>query len=162
MRKAAIVFAIFVGGLVLALLGQQPFNQTQIAGTALVADPCETSAKTYLPISEATASLTTIITGTSAKHTYFCSIFLISATAQNINLISATGTNCGTTVHGSVLGLNTSSAAAANGPNLAANSGFVLGNGENAIASDNTAADNICYSSSSTGQVSGVITYVQQ
>lgn len=124
-------------------------------------DPCQRGAKTYLPISEATSSLTTIITGTASKHTYFCSIFLISATAQNINLISATGTNCGTTVHGSVLGTNTSSAAAANGPNLSANNGFTLGNGAAAVASDNTAADNICYSSSGTGQVSGVISYVQ-
>jgi hypothetical protein len=155
-----IVIGVFV---VLAIVpAQAPINQSQIAGTALVADPCQTTTKNYLPISEATSSLTTIITGTASLHTYICSIVLISATAQNINLISATGTNCGTTVHGSLFGTNSSSAAAANGPNLAANGGFALGNGASAIARDNTAADNICYASSSTGQVSGAITWVQQ
>jgi len=161
MRRAAfVIFGLF---LILALVpAQQPINTSQIAGSALVANPCQTATTNYLPISEATSSLTTIITGTTSLHTYVCSIFLISATAQNINLISATGTNCGTTIHGSLFGTNTSSAAAANGANLAANGGFTLGNGAAAVMRDNTAADNICYSSSGSGQVSGSITYVQQ
>jgi hypothetical protein len=159
-RTLYIVLALLA--LIALIPAQQPNNYLQKAGTAVVADPCETTAKTYLPISEATNSLTTIITGTTSLHTYVCSIFLISATAQNINLISATGTNCGLTVHGSLFGTNSSSAAAANGANLAANGGFTLGNGSSAVMRDNTAADNICYSSSGSGQVSGAITYVQQ
>jgi hypothetical protein len=159
MKRFTAIVAILA--LCAVLLGQQPINQAQLGGTAVVADPCQTATKNYLPISEATSSTTQIIAGTSSKHTYFCSIFMISATAQNINLLSGTGTNCGT-INGSVLGTNSSSGAAANGPNLAANDGFVLGNGAAAIGRDNTTADNICYTSSGSGQVSGGITWVQQ
>jgi hypothetical protein len=152
-------------GLLLAIVAwvpaQQPINTSQIAGTALVADPCQTAAKNYLPLSEATSSTTQIIAGTSGKHTYFCSIFMVPSAAMNVNLLSGTGTNCGT-INGSVLGTNSSSGAAANGPNLAANGGFVLGSGYSAIARDNTTADSICYTSSSSSQLSGVLTYVQQ
>jgi len=139
--------------------GPWTVNQTQIAGTNLVADPCQTAAKTSLPINQATASLTTIISGVSGKHTYICSIFLISAAAQNINLVAGTGTNCGTAVHVGFFG----GTSAATGPNLAANTGFTLGNGRGSVAGGNdTAADNICYAASGAGQVSGVLTYVQQ
>jgi hypothetical protein len=158
MRPYLLILGAVFGG---CLLGQTPTNQTQVAGTALVANPCQTATLNFLPISEATSSTTKIITGTSSKHTYICAILLVSATAQNINLLSGTGTNCGT-INGSYFGTNTSSGAAANGPNLGANGGFALGNGSAAVARDNTAADDTCYTSSGSGQVSGVIVYVQQ
>lgn len=120
-------------------------------------DPCLRGAKSYLSISEATVTTTKIITGTASLHTYICSVLLVSAGAANINLLSGTGTNCGT-VHGSYFGAST----AATGPNLSANGGFSLGNGSAAVARDNTAADDTCYASSASGQVSGVIVYVQQ
>jgi len=158
MSRLSIILGLL---LISAVVAQQPINTSQIAGTPLVADPCSTATKSYLSVSEATSSTTKIISGTSSKHTYLCSIFVISATAQNINLLSGTGTNCGT-INGSLFGTNTSSGAAANGPNLAANGGWVLGNGASAIARDTSSADDICFTSSSTGQVSGALTYVQQ
>lgn len=133
-------------------------NTKQIGGTAVVADPCQANAKTTLPINEATSSTTKIISGTTAKHTYICSILLVSATAQNVNIITGTGSNCGT-AHAGLFGGTT----AATGPNLSANNGWTLGNGAATVAGGNdTAADDTCYTSSSTGQVSGVLTFVQQ
>lgn len=131
---------------------------TKIGGTAVVANPCQQLAPTAIAVNQAAAGPTTIISGVSAKHVYICSITLISATAQNVNVVAGTGTNCGTTVHIGFFGGTT----AATGFNFAANGGLTLGNGAGVVAGGtDTAADNICYISSSTGQVSGALTYVQ-
>ena len=79
----------------------------------------------------------------------------MSATAQNIALVSGTGTVCATSL-GPMLGGTT----AATGFNFAANGGIVLGNGAATIAKSDTDADNVCILMSSTGQLSGVISYV--
>jgi hypothetical protein len=118
-------------------------------------DPCQTVAKTSTPISQ-TASAQ-IIAGTSAKKTYFCSIFIISATAQNVNIVEGTGTVCATSIAGITGGTT-----AATGPNLAANSGWTLGNGGATVASGATNANNICLLQSGSGQLSGVVTWVQR
>lgn len=142
-----------------SLAANQSVNLSQIGGTAVVGDPCEEVAHTRLAINLASASLTTVIAGTSAKHTYICSIAFNSATAQNVNFVAGTGTNCGTTVHVGYFGGTT----AATGYNFAANEGISHGDGSYAIAGGtDTAADNICQADSGTGQVSGVLSYVQQ
>lgn len=135
-------------------------NVAQIGGTAVAAaNPCLANQPVALAINQSSSSTATIISGAASKHTYICSIFLISATAQNVNIVAGTGTNCGTTVHAGFFGGTT----AATGPNLAANTGWTLGNGAAVVAGGtDTAADNVCLQSSGSGQISGVLTYVQQ
>ena len=135
-------------------------NLAQIGGSGVApANPCLANQPAALAINQASSSTTTIISGASAKHTYLCSIFLISAAAQNVNIVAGAGTNCGSAVHVGFFGGTT----AATGPNLAANTGWTLGNGQAVVAGGtDTAADNICIQSSGSGQISGVLTYVQQ
>jgi hypothetical protein len=121
-------------------------------------DPCQTNAKVVLPINNTTSAVELIALSGTTK-VYICSIFLVSATAQNINLLEGTktSTECDTAAAGLLGG-----ATAATGPNLAANTGFTLGNGGYTVAATATAGHDVCFFSSSTGQVSGVITYVQK
>ncbi len=97
-----------------------------------------------------------LITGTASQKIYFCTVMVISGTAQNIELVEGTGTTCGTGTAGLWGGTT-----AATGPNLAANGGFAVASPAytNFTA---TAADNVCLLQSGTGQVSGWITYVSQ
>ena len=99
---------------------------------------------------------TQLITGVASQKIYFCTVVVVSATAQNINLVEGTGTVCATGTAGLWGG-----ATAATGPNLAANAGFVTASSTytNFTA---TAADNVCLLQSGTGQLSGWITYISQ
>ncbi len=120
------------------------------------ADPCA-----YLAKSTANINLTgsgQIVTGTSSKTTYICSMDIVTATAQNIALIEGTGSNCGTSTAGMAGG-----ATAATGWNFAANGGLTKGSGEGSVfIASNAAADNVCLLLSGSGQVSGSIQYVQK
>jgi hypothetical protein len=118
-------------------------------------DPCQTAAKSSKAINQTATAV--VVSGTSSKKTYVCSMFIVSATAQNLNWVEGTGTTCGTSTAG-VTGGTT----AATGPNLAANEGWTLGNGAAFVAASATNADDLCLQQSGTGQVSGVITYAQQ
>ncbi len=120
---------------------------------ASIADPCAGAAKILVPISQTTG--TQIITGTASMRTYVCAVTVMSATAQNIALVSGTGTVCATSL-GAMIGGTT----AATGWNFAANGGIALGDGRGTVAKSDTDADNICILMSSTGQLSGVISYV--
>lgn len=140
-----------------SLAANQSVNMSQIGGTAVVADPCQALAKVYTPINQAAAGPTTLVAGTSAKKTYICSMLIVTATAQNVNLVEGTGSNCSSVTSG-VLGGTT----AATGPNLAANGGFAHGEGNAAVAATATNADNLCIIVSGSGQVSGHITTVSQ
>ncbi len=126
-------------------------------GTALVADPCQANAKSYVSINQ-TAN-TQLVAGTSSKKIYPCSIHLVTATAQNVALVEGTGTTCATGTAG-VTGFG--GATAATGWNLAANGGIAYGDGSAALGAEGTAADNLCLFQSSTGQVSGGLSYVVQ
>jgi len=97
-----------------------------------------------------------IITGTSGKQTYVCSINLITSTADNIALVEGTGSACATSVAGMAGG-----ATAATGWNLASNGGLTLGNGQGIVARTATLADNVCLLVSSAAQVSGSIVWAQ-
>lgn len=116
-------------------------------------DPCSYLSKTYVAINQITG--TQLFTGTASKRTFVCQLTLLSATLQNIALVSGTGTVCATSL-GPMLGGTT----AATGFNFAANGGIVIGNGAATIAKSDTDADNVCILMSSTGQLSGVISYV--
>ena len=122
-------------------------------------DACQTQTKHTAPINLTASGQ--IITGTASKKTYICSINLISATAQNVALVEGTGSTCGTNTYGLAGGTT-----AATGWNLAANGGLTLGGGEAFViggdADTNGSAANVCLLSSSTGQISGTLTYAQQ
>jgi hypothetical protein len=130
-------------------------NEAQIGGSNVVADPCQQQAR-----SSANINLTAsgqVITGTSGKQTYICSLDLITGAAQNIALVEGTGTTCGTSTAGMAGGTT-----AATGWNLAANGGLVKGNGRAWVYKTATAADNVCLLLSGSGQTSGSVQYVQQ
>ena len=130
-------------------------NEAQIAGSTVVADPCQVNARSSVNISLTASGQ--LITGTASKQTYICSADLITATAQNIALVEGTGTTCATGIAGMAGGTT-----AATGWNLAANDGLVKGVGSNWVFKTATAADNVCLLLSGTGQTSGSVQYVQQ
>lgn len=131
------------------------FQKITDGTSTLVLDPCQGNAKVYTPISQ-TAN-TKLITGTSAKKTFICSILLVGADAENVSLVAGTGSVCATSTV-AVLG----GATAAAGPNLAANGGFSFGNGASAIAATTVNADDLCLFQSASGRVAGVMTSVVQ
>ena len=117
-------------------------------------DPCESGNKIFVPISQTTS--TQYVTGTSSMRSFVCHIHVVSATAQNINLVSGTGSVCATST-GPMIGGTT----AGTGWNFqAAGDGIVVGTGVAAVAKSDTDADNICLLQSGAGQVSGVMSYV--
>jgi hypothetical protein len=131
-------------------------NLAQIAGSTVVADPCQTNARVTTQIS-ITAS-TQILAGTSAKQTYICWLsFSLNGTADNVALVEGTGAVCVTSPL-AMYGGNT----AATGWNLLANGSVTLGSIQNWFTKTTTAADNICLLVSSAAQISGVMQSVQQ
>ena len=134
-----------------ALLMDTPTTSTLYA--AIVADPCG-GAKSTAPVNLTASGQ--VITGTAAKKTHICGGFLISATTQNINIVEGTGTTCATNIFGLTGGTTP-----ATGPNLAANTGFLLTPDLWGSGDANATAANTCILSSSTGQISGYISYVQ-
>lgn len=122
--------------------------------TAATLDPCQSVAKTTVPISQATS--TQLLAGTPAKKTYVCSFAIIGADAENASLVGGTGSVCATSPT-AIIGGST----AANGLNMAANGGIALGNGMATVAQGSVNADNVCLLQSGSGRVAGVLTYVQ-
>ena len=134
------------------------FNGTTWDRCVKAVDPCQVNTKSYANINGTAGA--TIITGTASKKIYVCSLVLVTATAQNINLVSGTGTVCatGTTA---MLGLS-GGTTAATGWNLAANGGLTLGSGGFSLGQTQNNADNLCMLTSSTGQITGGVSYVVQ
>lgn len=138
-----------------ALTANQSVNVAQVGGTAVVADPCASVAKTSTAISQATS--TQVITGTSAKKTYLCSIFLqLAATTENVSITAGTGSVCATGAS-AIIGSTT----VASGLVIPASGGFTLGNGAATVASGTVNADNVCIIQTGSVRISGVITWVQ-
>lgn len=136
-----------------SLAANQSVNQNQVGGVAVFAERCQREEKTYVTINQTAG--TQLATGVAAERIYICSINVVSATAQNIAVVSGTGTVCATGIAG-VIGGST----AATGWNLAANGGVVHGNGAAAVANTKVNADNLCLLQSGAGQVSGSLAYV--
>jgi hypothetical protein len=140
-----------------SLAANQSVNIAQLAGSALQAEPCQTVAKNYTPISLTTN--TQIITGTSAKQTYICAINL-TAPNTNVALVEGTGSVCATGIAGMAGGTTAATGwkfADATAPGV----GLSQGNGASAIMRTATAADNVCLLVSAANQVSGHIVWVQ-
>ena len=130
-----------------------------VGGTNLIgytsADPCEQQLKTNVAISQ--AANTKLISATSAKKNYICSIVLIAPDAEKISVIEGSGSTCGTS--GSAL---IGSTTVASGMSLAANGGLTYGNGKGTVAGGVNTNYDVCLLQSGTGYVAGNITYVQQ
>jgi hypothetical protein len=122
---------------------------------AVTLDPCRVGANIFKPISQ-TASAQ-LVTGTSAKKIYICSINLVTAGANNVAMVEGTGTTCATGIAGMAGG-----STAATGWNFAANGGLTQGNGQGSVMAEATNADNLCLLQSAAVQLSGSIGYVVQ
>jgi hypothetical protein len=125
--------------------------------TGLVGDPCDVNAHVWTPINISSAANTKIVTGTSAKKTYICHLFLFAAAADNVGIVEGSGTNCATSTLGLIGGTT-----AATGINLAANQGFESGTGAKAIAASTVNANDFCLITSTAAQLSGVAVTVVQ
>jgi hypothetical protein len=87
-----------------------------VGGTNLVglaADPCQTSVKTTVPITLATATVKVIATGVSAKKIYVCQINLNNNAADSVAIFEATTATTCATAAVAVIGAGTSVATAA-------------------------------------------------
>jgi len=93
---------------------------------------------------------TDLVTSTNKLH--ICAILLVSATAQNLSLVEGTGTLCATGIAALIGGTTASIAVAANG-------GFSTPS-DRAWLITKTTGDHLCLIQSGTGNVSGVITYL--
>jgi hypothetical protein len=128
--------------------------------TGLTGDPCQTSTKTTLPITLATAAVKVIATGVSAKKIYVCAIDLTNNAADSVAIFEATtGTVCATSPI-AVAGAGTSVATAATGYNFSANGGISKGNGGFQVAQTTIANNDLCVAQSAATQLTGNITYV--
>jgi hypothetical protein len=115
-----------------------------------VNDPCS-GPKGNIAISQ-TAN-TRLAIGVNGRYR-LCSIFVVGADAENLSLVEGTGATCGTSTT-AVIGGTTAAA----GPNLAANGGWVLGNGQATVAVEVSAGDDLCLFQSGSGRVAGNLTY---
>lgn len=122
------------------------------------ADPCQGNVATIKSFSITTNTTTNIVTGTSAKKLYVCYLYMQTAAANNVAVISGTtGATCGANTAGLIGGLT-----AANGLNNAANSGQAIGNGGYSVLQVQTNNDDICIITSAATPLAGVIKYVVQ
>jgi hypothetical protein len=128
----------------------------QTDGTTVVStNPCQSTIPTQVAISQ-TAS-TKVISQTSAKKNYICSIVIVVGAAEITNIVEGTGSTCGTST-AAIAGSTT----AANGMSFAANGGFsAIGGSSNVLSGIGTNVDT-CITQSGSNRVAGWLTYVQQ
>jgi hypothetical protein len=119
------------------------------------ADPCSYAAKTNLPISFQTTSITQQIALSGSTKIYVCSLSLIASAATVFSITGGTGTNCGTPA--ALIGTTS----ATHGLSLAANGGMTLGNGAGTVAVTGAGSE-LCLVQSGSGDLVGNLTYVQQ
>jgi hypothetical protein len=138
-----------------ALPANQSVNINQVGGATAYLDPCQREAKIRVSINQTAG--TQLATGTASERIFICSMHVVTATAQNIALVSGTGTVCATSPSG-VEGFGGSTAAT--GWNFAANGGIAMAAAGFAYGNTDTDADNLCLLNSGSGQISGGLTYV--
>jgi hypothetical protein len=106
-------------------------------------------------MSTATTTQIIAISGTGGR-TYICSIDIVVGAADNVALISGSGTNCASNQAGLAGGTT-----AASGWNFAANGGLTKGSGLGMVYKTATTNNEVCLVTSATAQVSGSITWTQ-
>lgn len=137
------------------------FKQTD-GTTVAVTDPCQGSAKSYLPITATTSLVKVIATGVSAKKIYICQIILNTTAANNVAVFEATTASTCATTPVAVYGAGTSVATAANGFPFPANGGVSLGGGGFSIAQTTVNNNDLCIGTSAATPLTGGIMYVTQ
>jgi len=136
-----------------------PVRQSDGTNVATL-DPCQSEAKSTLPITLATAAVKVIAVGVSAKKIYVCQIHLTNNAADSVAVFEATtATTCATSPV-AVVGAGTTVATAATGYNFAANGGISLGTGSNQVLQTSVNANDLCIAQSAATQLTGSITYV--
>lgn len=118
-------------------------------------NPCASVAPTVVAISQ--TGSTKLVSAVAAKKNYICSILIVAATAEIVNLIEGTGSTCGST-QAALVGSTT----AANGLSFAANGGFAQGDGNAAVITGTGTALDLCLTQNSTARIAGFVTYVQR
>jgi hypothetical protein len=132
-----------------------PTQATSVPIGGVSNDPCSYAAKTNLPISFQTTSITQQIALSGSTKIYVCSLSLIASAATVFSVTGGTGTNCGTPA--ALIGTTS----ATHGLSLAANGGMTLGNGAGTVAVT-AAGSELCLVQSGAGDLVGNLTYVQQ
>lgn len=112
----------------------------------------------WTPVNLASTTALKIITKSSGKNVYICSINLVSASANNVALVAGTETTtqCDTSTVGLAGG-----ATAATGWNFAANGGLTQGTGIGVLTATASTGLDVCLFASASTQVSGVISWTQ-
>lgn len=154
--SALAVAALLFNPCQMTLNGAVRFDQTSIGGTSVVADPCVTSVKNYTSVNLTSTSALLVATGTTGKLVYVCSFTISNGPAANLGLIEGTGGTCAGGTTAGVVGGTT----AATGFQFAANSGIGQGNGAGAIWATHNIGNSLCVIASTTGQISGALSYV--
>lgn len=93
---------------------------------------------------------------TSTNKIHICGVLLVTSSAQNFSLTEGTGTLCATGAQ-ALIGSTT----VLSGASLAGNGGFSIAAGSPVLATQK-AADHLCLLQSSTGTISGYISYVDR
>lgn len=135
-------------------------DQVGGAAAALVGDPCQTTAKTTVPFTLATATVKVAVTGVAAKKIYVCQINLNNNAADTVAVFEATTASVCATSPIAVVGAGTTVATAGTGYNFGATGGISLGNGASQVLQTATNANDLCIAQSVATQLSGSITYV--
>lgn len=134
-----------------------PSGATYVAGNgsgnATGVITCDNSAA--INMSTATTTQIIAISGTGGR-TYICSLNIVVGAADNVALVSGSGTNCASNLAGLAGGTT-----AASGWNFAANGGIALGSGMGMVIKTTTTNNEVCLVTSASAQVSGTITYTQ-
>lgn len=121
----------------------------------LFTDPCVGETKTTTPIS-LTAD-TVIISATSAKKNYICTLVIVAGAAEIAAITEGTGSTCGTG-EAALVGSTTD----ANGMSFAANGGLSAVGGNSTVIAGKTANVDTCLNVSGSNRVAGWVTWVQK
>lgn len=115
-------------------------------------DPCS-KRKGNVAISQ--TATTRLVLGRAGYLIAICYARVVNATAEVVNELEGTGTNCGT----GTLAVS-GSTTAANGESLAANGGFSAGMGMGTVSTTSVPGNDYCLGQSASARVSGHMTYV--
>ena len=111
-------------------------------------------ADTIAVVNISTATTTLVITGVSGRHVRIGAINLFTAAANNVALLSGTGSTCGSGTAGMTGGTT-----AGSGYNFQAGTGIALGSGFGMVMRTIVAGDSVCIITSAAVQLSGTIAY---
>ena len=135
------------------------------AGTSVIGyisnDPCSSATKLQADF-ESTSSGGNLVTGTTAKITYICSIVVSVSTLTNFSLCDSATTGCTNAVFG-----NTGTTAGngmALGQSATVGGGLTQGSGNGTLAKSTVTGNNVTvlFTTTNTPQVNVHVTYVQQ